>query len=266
LQQETGAAAPDIVRAYIATREVFGQVPLWQTIEALDNHIANATQTAMVLECLRLVHRGTLWFLRHREHLRDLAQTREHFSSGVDQLAANLYLLVAPDYRSKLDEVIRHYAQLGIPRELALRVAILEELYSALDLVEIAVQLARPVELVAQVYFGLGGLLNLHWLGHQIEVLKIETHWQGLARTALRDDLSNQARGLAAQVLRENPTQQDQALLLSAWQERRVFHFERYQQLMAEIRLAPTQDIAMLSVVLRELRGLTGDAHIAPVG
>lgn len=60
LQQETGAAAPDIVRAYIAAREVFGQVPLWQTIEALDNRIADATQTAMVLESLRLVHRSTL--------------------------------------------------------------------------------------------------------------------------------------------------------------------------------------------------------------
>ena len=256
LQQETGAAAPDIVRAYIATREVFGQVPLWQTIEALDNRIADATQTALVLECLRLVHRGTLWFLRHREHLRDLAQTLEHFRSGVDELADNLYQVVAADYRAKLDEVIRHYSKLGVPLALAQRIAALEEFYSALDIVEVATHLGRPVALVAQVYFALGGLLNLHWLGHQVEVLKVDTHWQGLARTALRDDLSNQARSLAAQVLRESPEQQDRSLLVAAWQGRRSFHFERYQQLLAEIRMAPAPDIAMLSVVLRELRGL----------
>ncbi len=256
LQQETGAAAPDIVRAYIATREVFGLVPLWQTMEALDNQIADATQTAMVLECLRLVHRGTLWFLRHRDHLRDLAKTREHFLSSVDQLADNLYQSVATNYRAKLDELIRHYAELGVPLALAQRIAVLEELYSALDIVEVATELGRPVEMVAQVYFALGGLLNLHWLSDQIEELSVKTHWQGLAKTALRDDLSNQARDLAAQVLRENPEQTDREQLLAAWQGRRAFHFDRYQQLMAEIRLAPTPDIAMLSVVLRELRGL----------
>jgi glutamate dehydrogenase len=256
LQEETGAAAPDIVRAYTATREVFGQVSLWQTIEALDNQIADATQTAMVLECLRLIHRGALWFLRNRDHLRDLAKTLAHFTSGVDQLAGNIYELVAPDYRAKLDEVIRHYTQLGVPSALAQRIAVLEELYSALDIVEVATELDRPVELVAQVYFALGGLLNLHWLGRQIEELKVETHWQGLARTALRDDLSTQARGLAAQVLRESPEQRDSELLVAAWQGHREFQFERYRQLLAEIRLVPAADIAMLSVVLRELRGL----------
>ncbi|MBE0613056.1 MAG: NAD-glutamate dehydrogenase [Burkholderiales bacterium] len=256
LQQETGAAIPDIVRAYIATREVFGLVPLWQTIEALDNRIADATQTEMVLECLRLVHRGTLWFLRRRDHLQDLAKTREHFRASVEQLAGNLYQVVAADFRTQLDDDIRHYSELGVPMPLAERIAVLEELYSALDIVEVATGLKRPVELVAQVYFALGGLLNLHWLGNQIDDLNVRTHWQGLAKTALRDDLSNQARELTAQVLREGPDQEDRAQLLEAWKGRRVFHFDRYQQLMAEIRTATAPDIAMHSVVLRELRGL----------
>ncbi|MCX7174094.1 MAG: NAD-glutamate dehydrogenase [Proteobacteria bacterium] len=256
LQQETGAAIPDIVRAYMATREVFGQVSVWQAIEALDNQVADATQTAMILECLRLTERGTLWFLRHRDHLRDLAKTLERFTSSVDQLADSLYQVVGTEYRSSLDEVIRHYTQLGVATTLADRIAGLEELYSALDLVEIAGDLNRPVELVAQVYFALGGLLDLHSLGHRIEALKADTHWQGLARTALRDDLSNLARVLAAQVLRDRPELQDHQQLVAAWRERRAFQFERYQQLFEEIRVAPSPDIAMLSVVLRELRGL----------
>ncbi len=255
LQQETGAAAPDIVRAYIAAREVFGQVPLWQAIEALDNRVADTTQTAMILECLRLVQRGTLWFLRHREHLRDLAATLERFSHNVDQLAENLHRVVAAEYRAKLDEVIRHYAELGVPLALARRIAALEELYSALDIVEVAAQLGRPAELVAQVYFALGGVLNLHWLGERIGALKADNHWQGLARAALRDDLSSQARSLAAQALRASPDLHDSGFLVAAWQARLVFQFERYQQLLAEVRMAPSQDIAMLSVVLRELRG-----------
>jgi len=256
LQQETGTAIPDIVRAYMAAREVFGQVPVWQAIEALDNQIADATQTALILECLRLTERGTLWFLRHREHLSDLAKTLEMFTSSVDQLAETLHEVVGADYRAKLDETIRHYTELGVPTTLSNRIAMLDELYSALDLVEIAIDLGRPVELVAEVYFALGGLLDLHWLGHRIEALKTDTHWQGLARTALRDDLSNQARALAAQVLRDRPELQDSSQLVVAWQERVAFQLERYQQLFSEIRIASSPDIAMLSVVLRELRGL----------
>jgi len=256
LQEETGAAPPDIVRAYLATREVFGVVPLWQTIEALDNQVADTTQTAMILEGLRLIQRGTLWFLRHRAHLRDLAETLVRFSASVEQLAGSLYDVVAPQYRAELDALTAHYLGLGVPEALVRRVACLDELYSALDIVEVAGALGRPVELVARVYFALGGVLDLHWMGHQISILPADTHWQGLARTALRDDLSTQARNLCADALRENPGEQDVAALVAAWQVKRGFQLERCRLLGAEIKASSTPDMPMLSVMLRELRGL----------
>ncbi len=256
LQEETGASAPDIVRAYLATREVFGLVPLWQAIEALDNQVANTTQTALILEGLRLIQRGTLWFLRHRQHLRDLSATLAHFASGVEELAASLYDVVTAPYRAELDETIARLTGLGVPRELAHRIACLEELYSALDVVEVAAETGRPAALVAQVYFTAGGQLDLHWLGHQIAALPADSHWQGLARAALRDDLSTQARNLAAQILRSGPGVDDAGTLIAAWQARREFQVERCRQIFAEIKAAPAPDMAMLSVALRELRGV----------
>ena len=125
-----------------------------------------------------------------------------------------------------------------------------------LDLVEVAAELGRPVELVAKVYFSLGGLLDLHWLIHQIAGLPADTHWQGLARAALSNDLSAQARGLAAQALRESPESEDVEVLVAAWQKRREFQFERCRQIFSEIRKAPAPDISMLSVALRELKGI----------
>jgi len=256
LQEETGAALPDIVRAYLATREVFGLVPLWQTIEALDNQVADTTQTAMIHEGLRLIQRGTLWFLRHRGHLRDLAETLVRFSASVEQLAGSLHDVVAPQYRTELDAVSERYLGLGVPEALVRRVACLDELYSALDIVEVAAALGRPVDLVARVYFALGGLLDLHWMGYQISILPTDTHWQGLARTALRDDLSTQARNLCADALRENPDADDVAALVAAWQVKRSFQLERCRLLCAEIRASSAPDMPMLSVALRELRGL----------
>jgi glutamate dehydrogenase len=256
LQEETGAAAADIVRAYLAARQVFDVVSLWQEIEALDNVVADSVQTSMILDSSRLVQRGTLWFLRHREQIVDLSATLARFSPGVQLLAARLHEVVTPSYRAELDAVSSRYTALGVPEPLAQRVAGLDELYSALDLVMVAAETGRPEALVASVYFALGGCFDLHWLGRQISVLPADTHWQGLARTALRDDLSTQARNLAADVLRCSPQVDELGALISGWESGRQFQIERCRQLFADLRSADMIDMSMLSVLLRELRSL----------
>ncbi len=256
LRAELGASAADVVRAYMATREVFGLVALWREIEALDNRIADAVQTELIQESGRLVQRGTLWFLRHRRWLADLQATSAHFSPGVAALAEGLADYVAPAYRAELDAAVARRVGQGVPEALAKRVAALEELYSALDLVEVAVEQGRDEATVARVYFALGGEFDLHWLGRQISGLPADTRWQSLARGALRSDLSSLARELTSAALRNAPEGADTEGVLNAGRERAAVPLERYQQLLAEIRSAPTIDMAMLSVLLRELRGM----------
>ena len=95
----------------------------------------------------------------------------------------------------------RALAAQGVPEALAQRVARLDALFSALDIVEVGSETGRGVDTVAGVYFGVGGRLDLGWLSQQIAALPADSHWQGLARVALRDDLSALARGLARSVL-----------------------------------------------------------------
>ena len=64
--ETTGATPPQIVRAYLLTREVFGLVPTWQAIEALDNVVPDELQSEMLIELGRRTIRGTNWFLRSR--------------------------------------------------------------------------------------------------------------------------------------------------------------------------------------------------------
>ena len=256
LKGEVGAAAADIVRAYMATREVFGLVSVWQEIEALDNRIDNAVQTELIMESGRLVQRGTLWFLRQRRWLADLQATLAHFSPGVAALAERLGEYVAPAYRSELEASVARRVEQGVPEALARRVAALDELYSALDLVEIAAESGRDEAVVARVYFALGGELDLHWLGAQISALPAETRWQNLARGALRTDLSALARTLAGEVIRLAPAGGEVEEMLGAWRERGALAIERYRHLLGEIRAAQSIDLAMVSVLLRELRGM----------
>jgi glutamate dehydrogenase len=253
--ETTGAKPDEIVRAYLLVREVFGYVPLWQSIEALDNKVADSIQADMLIEAGRLIVRATPWFLRSRWLAGPLAATIERFQPGVAALHAHLLQLLDAPARSQLDIAVVRWTQAGVPQEIALRVAALDTLYAALDIVEIAAASGRPVETVAGVYFQLASRLGLGWLRDRIGKLPGDSHWQTLAKGSMRDDLAGLQRTLAGNVL-ANGEENDPRALVAAWEARSRETMERAARLLGELRAASAPDLAMLSVGLRELRNL----------
>jgi glutamate dehydrogenase len=131
-----------------------------------------------------------------------------------------------------------------------------DAIYSVLDIVEVSHELKREVALAAGVYFALVGKLELRWLAGQITNLPFESHWQAMARAAMRDDLANLQRQLAAGVLKLSPELTDSAALIAAWEKHHDKALARMREVMADLQLARESDLAMLSVMLRELRVL----------
>ena len=256
LHEETGAAEPDVVRAYIATREIFGLVPLWLTNEALDHQVAESTQNAIVLASVRLLERGVVWLLQQRGALRDLDATIRRFKPGVSAVGASLAAWLAPNERAALDATVAQWTSLGVPADLAQRVAHLEAQVAALDIVEVAAESGADVQTVAGVYFGVGGRLDLGWVSQQIATLPAHSHWQALARVAMRNDLSALASELASSVLQAGADGSDAAARIAAWEARRASQIARCHQVLADVKPAPAIDMPMLSVLLRELRSL----------
>jgi glutamate dehydrogenase len=258
MNEETGAAPADIVRAYLGTRQIFDLVSLWQANEALDHQVTAATQTAVVVATVRLIERSTVWLLHHREALRDLDATIRRLTPGVTTVGANLEQWLSGAERAVLDADEARLLGLGVPQALARRVARLDSQVAGLDIVEASAALGVSVETVAGVYFGVGGRLDLGWISQQIALQPATSHWQGLARVAMRDDMSSLADALARSVLgggagaaAATPLQR-----VDAWERQREFQLARCRQLSGELKAAAALDMAMLSVVLRELRAL----------
>jgi len=253
---ETAGSKPDeIVRAYLLNREIFGFVTLWQLIEALDNKVGDAVQSAMLIDTARLIDRGTMWFLRSRRLGDDMAATIAYFTPRVEALASRLPQLLDAAERARVDQVIARYEADSVPRDLAARVATFDTLYAALDIIEVAGATRRPVELVADVFFALSTRLGLSWLRDRIAALPGDQHWQMLAKGAMQDDLSGLQRTIAAEVF-AGADAATSAALIGAWQDRNRRGIERAVQLLGELRTAAQPDAAMLSVALRELRNL----------
>jgi glutamate dehydrogenase len=98
------------------------------------------------------------------------------------------------------------------------------------------------------VHFALAGELDVPWLRSRIGILPTDTHWQGLAKAALRDELAAMLRAATADAAAAGG--------VAPWKQRNAAARERYRQVLNELRAAESPDLAMLSVAMRELRSL----------
>ncbi len=196
LREETGATVPDVVRAHEAARAILDQDALWREIEALDDAVGVDVQTEMYLASRRLVERATRWLLRNRRQPLPVAETVAFFAVPVARLAA---IAVVSE---RCEATAAKYASEGVPRVLALRVAALDRLPRALDIVELADTHHVEVEEVAAFYDEVGEQLRLEWLVDRIVELPREDRWDALARNALREDAAAQHRRIVDAVLK----------------------------------------------------------------
>jgi glutamate dehydrogenase len=257
MQEETGASVEDVTRAYVLVRDVFGLEALWAEIDALDNKVPAAAQYDMLIEVGRLVVRGTLWFLRRRREKLPIAQVFDIFRPALEALRTQVpKILSAGDQEAWAASVKRLEAE-AVPRKVAEKVTSLGALYAAFDVTEIALEQKKPVQAVASLYFALVGELELRWFADRITQLPTDTSWQALARNALRDDLSSQQRALTTTVAKLSDLQ-DPAAMLALWKERYAPAIGRLRVMTEELkRGGATLDLAVLSVLLRELRTLS---------
>ncbi|MBB4841672.1 glutamate dehydrogenase [Paucibacter oligotrophus] len=248
LSESTGAKPAQIVRAYLATREVFGFVPLWLQIEALDNKVPDAVQAEMIEELGRLGSHATTWFLRSRRLAEPMEQVFARFTPAVAVLRQRLETMAEGSARAEA------WVAAGVPAELAQAVLRAESLFAALDIAEIADASQRPLDEVADVHASLGQRLGLAGLRQQIDALTPGSYWQTQAKMALGDDLAGLQRAIASDVLSHISGEASDKL--QAWEQRNSDALERAQRLLGELSEAKGVDLAMLSVALRELRNL----------
>jgi glutamate dehydrogenase len=248
LMETTGASAPQIVRAYLLGREVFGFVPLWQSIEALDDRVPDAVQAEMVLAAGRVGARVVTWFLRSRRLNDPMETVFARFAPAVAALRGGAPAGEAASARA------RRWIEAGVPEALAREVDGFERLYAALDITEVAEATQRKLQDVAAVYAAVGERLGLARLKQQIEALAADGHWPGLAKTALAEELADLQRAITLEAVGHGSG--DCAQLLESWSARNAAPLKRAQRLLAELGEAKSADLAMLSVALRELRNL----------
>jgi glutamate dehydrogenase len=262
LGEETGASPAGISRAFTAAVEVFDMRETWESIEGLDDEVDARVQTEMLLAWRRLVERSTRWLLRNRRPPLDISATVSYFRNEAPNLASSIHDFMIDGEKKAVDEAAARLIERGVPEGLAHRVSTFSAMFSALDVVDVAVAAGERPETAAEVYFALGDRLRIHWLRHHVESLPRDNRWRALARAALRDDVYGLQAAMTAAVLRDTPEDEPVPGRIEAWAGRNEGAVARALHVLSDINASGAFDLATLSVGLREVRNLVPSATV----
>jgi len=187
--EETGASPEQVARAYVVCREVFDLAGFVRRVEATDNIVSTAAQTALYLEFRRLIDRSVRWFLTSRPASLDIAAEVARFRPGIEAFSGRIGELLQGSERTRLQRRARELEGKGVPEELALGAASLLDLYSLLDCIEIAEDTGEKLEDVVRVYFLTSEMFSIDAMLGRVTALPRDDRWDAMARGALRDDL-----------------------------------------------------------------------------
>ncbi|TAL99557.1 MAG: NAD-glutamate dehydrogenase, partial [Rhodanobacter sp.] len=254
MQEDTGKGPAAIAKAYTAAREILDARQLWALIEAMDSKVAEDTQVDAVKQIWSLLRHMTRWLLNRPGGSLNIADNVARYQEGVSALRSVLPEVLTPTGKGDFSSSQEKWEGLGLPAELGLRLARVPNLRAALDMVEVVQQSGQPMEQVARVFFELGEALDLEWLRGQIEALPVEGHWHAQARGSLLDELNQQHRALALQVL---TLASDRTALspVQAWLQRDDATLQHTRSMLAEI-LTQNADYPIASVAVRRLAQL----------
>jgi glutamate dehydrogenase len=264
LSERTGRSSAAIARAYIVARDAFGLVPLLGQLELMTGQIGAERQSVILGAVRHTAARGTEWFLRNLAGLVDIAAAVDRFAAGISALLRSLDTVLTEAECRAFGQAVDHYLAQGMAPELARRCAALPYLCMACEVVEVADVVGSDVVAAGSVYFAIDACLRLARVRDRIEQASPRNRWERSALAGLYDDLIAQHRRLTIEAFasgRVPPATAEEGVSVedqvAAWLETSVTGFARWQRLLAELERQPGVDLAMLSVAVRALSGLS---------
>ena len=255
MRELTGVTDAQIARAYTITTEVFEFRKLWTQIESLDNQIDDAVQKEMLGDINDLIERTVSWLVRSKSIDMNISETIVFFHEGVNQLIASFPRSMDAGNRLYQKKRLKKLSQAGVGTDLSRQISYLSALSAAFDIVEVSQNCNVDVPTVAQVHFGAGDLLSLHWLRNRITSLQVRNQWQAMAAFSLRNEIHLQQKLLTEKVLNQRQTD-SASTMLKTWGKQQSVSGRRFLSLIDDFKAAREIDFAMLSVAISHIKDL----------
>ncbi|WP_043648854.1 NAD-glutamate dehydrogenase [Nocardia thailandica] len=254
LNEEVGAGSTDAVRAFAAATEIFGLHDMWARIRGAD--APTRVRDLLELESKRTLDRASRWLLSNRPQPVAVGAEINRYHRRVQELAPQVPGWLRGHHVTTLTEQAAQLIADGAPTDLATEVFGLLNVFSLLDVVDIAEIADRDGAEVGALYYALNDHLRIDWLLEAVSHLERGDRWHALARLALRDDMYGSLRSLTLDVLSAGDPEETADEKIAYWESKNQSRLGRARASLSELFESGTHDLATLSVAARQVRSM----------
>jgi len=258
--EETTVSATAVARGFVVMRQIWDFDAITDAIAQLPAGLASEHGAAVALDMRRLLDRSVRWYVTHDFRDKPVADALARLEGPMSLLRANFTGLLHGINLAHSLKRLAHTDSVGVPHELGIRASEILVSYGLLDITAIAEELQEPAEAVAEVYFAVFERISAIPLLEHITMLPRATHWESLARAALRDDmylvLADMTKAVVRHTSRFTAAETDPEERITDWERGNIEQLSRIQETIQEAIKPGPVDIAALSVAVKLLRAM----------
>ncbi|MFE3292096.1 NAD-glutamate dehydrogenase, partial [Rhodococcus sp. NPDC059234] len=258
LAEEAGAGSTDAIRAFTAAAEIFDLRGVWTEIGHAPIDVTVADD--LILESRRMLDRASRWLLANRPQPIAVGAEINRYAARVGEMVPSARGWLRGHHLTELEARTAAVLERGCPRELALRVYSLLDLFPVLDIIDVSDIAERELDEVGTLYYALDEHLGIDEFLTAISGLERGDRWHSLARLALRDDLYGSLRSLTTDVLVAGEPHESPEEKIADWESTNSSRLARARAALGEIVESGTLDLATLSVAARQVRSMVRGA------
>jgi glutamate dehydrogenase len=238
LVRDTGAAAPEVVRAWAIAWAVLGGGALADETAAQRLAVDVEVDCAVGLE--GAAERATKWVLANTDPGRSAAAVAAELVAAVGPARSRLADWVAGAEAEAFQQRASQLEMAGLAAPLARRLVTAEWLTGALDVTTVARELGLDVEEAGRRYYALGQQIDFAWVMARLGETSDDDRWQRRAVEGLVADVREARRRLTriGGTLPPGP-------------------LAEVQRILRDLRAAPRVTLAALQVIVYAIRRLT---------
>ncbi|WP_077488816.1 NAD-glutamate dehydrogenase [Sinomonas mesophila] len=263
VREETTATAAAMARAFVVVRDAYGLGELADALATLPPGFPREHSAAAAVHLRRLLDRGVRWYVTHDHRDQPVERAYARVAPTLELLRAHTSDYLRGTDLERVNGRLAHWREVGLPDPMATRAADSLESFGLLDISTISEAVDEPIPTIADVYYAV-----FYWIGAASLLLRItdlprESHWEALARAALRDDVYAAVTDMTTRVLQSTlprgavggrgATAEER---IAEWESGYAEQLGRIRETFAEVMREGSVDIESISVAIKLLRTL----------
>lgn len=249
---ETGIDAAEIIKAFVATYEVFDIESLWKKIEQVEGHVPASLAITMINKIQMLIERNITWLIYNHRKISDLTKVIQQYKKGMHFLRDNLDKFITDEIRAEMKEDLERYAGFKAIIPVMQEVNNRRILKTSFDIITVANNTKSDLISTAKAFYSVGDKLSIRWLIGQARGFIPKQYLQILALRSLINEIHTVQMKLTEMELNLNKNPGKELILLKGKEEK----FAKLERYIDELKAGDASEafISKMTIALKYIK------------